>query len=84
MHPGYANVGINLWKDERVGFFYFITKDNRFSLPYETIEQAQAARDAVNPPLCRNPNHALTNGTQTPHEIEPSCMAESDFGGEGN
>jgi hypothetical protein len=25
---------------------------------------------------CRNPNHALTDGTPSPHEIGPSCMAE--------
>lgn len=27
-------------------------------------------------PVCRNPNHALVDGSQLPHEIGPSCMAE--------
>jgi hypothetical protein len=26
---------------------------------------------------CRNPNHALTDGSAFPHEIGPSCMAEA-------
>lgn len=26
--------------------------------------------------ICRNPNHALADGTPHPHEIGPSCMAE--------
>ena len=25
---------------------------------------------------CRNPNHALVDGSPSPHEIGPSCMAE--------
>jgi hypothetical protein len=26
---------------------------------------------------CRNPNHAMTDGSPSPHELGPSCMAES-------
>ena len=32
--------------------------------------------DCCRPLVCRNPNHALTDGSPSPHEIGPSCMAE--------
>ena len=33
-------------------------------------------RDLVDGRLCRNPNHAMTDGSPSRHEIGPSCMAE--------
>jgi hypothetical protein len=38
--------------------------------------RVHAARAAVPPASCRNPNHALTDGSPSPHEIGSSCMAE--------
>src|ERR1700677_1616030 len=36
----------------------------------------QALSGTVPSKACRNPNHALVDGTPSPHEIGPSCMAE--------
>jgi hypothetical protein len=37
------------------------------------VERAIAESQA---PVCRNPNHALVDGSASPHDIGPSCMAE--------
>jgi hypothetical protein len=44
----------------------------------EMIRYLVDGMDAV---ACRNPNHALVDGSASPHEIGPSCMVEAGVGG---
>lgn len=42
------------------------------------LQRAQQLKDEARvAQTCHNPNHACTDGTVEPHEIGPSCMAET-------
>jgi hypothetical protein len=43
---------------------------------YNELENTNPQPISPQSKACRNPNHALTDGTPSPHEIGPSCMAE--------
>lgn len=39
-------------------------------------ESPDCRGECCTPAECRNPNHTLTDGSLSPHEIGPSCMAD--------